>query len=175
MRVCVLCASSNEISDIYFDATEIIARELVTNNIEVVYGGGASGLMGKLANTIIDNKGKIVGIIPLFMYEKGWAHNEVSELIITNSLPERKAKYLDNIDGVIALPGGTGTLEELLEIITLKRLGQFSKPIVILNTNGYYAPLKIMLDKSVNENFMNKSDLNMWTIINNPADIMKYL
>jgi uncharacterized protein (TIGR00730 family) len=85
---------------------------------------------------------------------------------------ERKAKYLENIDGIIALPGGSGTLEELLEVITLKRLGQFSKPIIILNTNGFYDSLREMLEKSASENFIYKNDLSMWTFVDRPTDVL---
>jgi len=175
MRVCVYCGSSPEIDNVFLEATEILAKEFVKNKIEVVYGGGSIGLMGKLADTIIDNGGKIKGIIPGFMYDLGWAHEKVRELVVVETMHERKAKYLEEIDGVIALPGGTGTLEELLEVITIKRLGQFSKPIVILNTNGFYDPLKAMLRKCADENFMQRKDLAMWTFVEDPSDILNAL
>ena len=133
MRICVYCSSSAKIDKSYFKATEKLAKEFVKNNVEVVFGGGATGLMGKLADTIIENKGKIKGIMPRFMNEVEWAHKKVEDFELTDTMHERKAKFLQNIDGLVALPGGSGTLEELLEAITLKRLGQFTKPIVILN------------------------------------------
>jgi uncharacterized protein (TIGR00730 family) len=172
MRICVYCASSSKINKIYFDATERLAKNFVTEKIKVVFGGGANGLMGKLADTIIENGGKIKGIMPKFMNEVEWAHKGLVDFELTETLHERKAKFLQNIDGVVTLPGGSGTLEELLETITLKRLGLFTKPIVILNTEGYFNPLKQMLEKSVDENFMHKKHLDMWTFVDEPEEVI---
>lgn len=173
MRICVYCASSARIPEKYFKATEKLAFEFVKYGIEIVYGGGATGLMGKLADIIIENGGKIKGIMPKFMNEIEWAHKKLEDLELTDTMHERKAKFLENIDGVVALPGGTGTLEELLEAITLKRLGQFTKPIIILNTDGYYNPLKQMLERSVSENFMFEKHLEMWTFVNEPEEVLE--
>jgi uncharacterized protein (TIGR00730 family) len=175
MRICVYCASSAKIDQAYFEATEKLAIDFVKNNIDVVYGGGASGLMGKLADTIIEHGGNIKGIMPKFMNEVEWAHKKVVDLEFTETMHERKAKFLVDIDGLVTLPGGSGTLEELLEAITLKRLGLFTKPIVILNTNGYYYPLKLMLEKSVEENFMITRHLEMWTFVDHPEDVIPAL
>lgn len=153
-RICVYCASSAKIDRVFFQATEKLAQLIVNENIEVVYGGGATGLKGQLADTIIENGGKIKGVMPLFMKDIEWAHKGVTNFEFTETMQERKSKYLEDIDGLVALPGGSGTLEELLEAITLKRLGLFTKPIVILNTNDYYGPLKDILKKCVSENFM---------------------
>jgi uncharacterized protein (TIGR00730 family) len=175
MRICVYCASSAKIDQAYFDATEKLALEFVRSDIEIVYGGGATGLMGRLADTIIDNGGKIKGIMPKFMNEVEWAHKKVADFEFTDTMHERKAKFLIDIDGLVTLPGGTGTLEELLETITLKRLGLFAKPIVILNTNGYYDPLKQMLEKCVAEYFMMEKHLQMWTFVNQPEEVIPAL
>ncbi|HEX5669483.1 MAG TPA: TIGR00730 family Rossman fold protein [Chitinophagaceae bacterium] len=175
MRICVYCASSAKIDQAYFNATEKLALEFIRSDIEIVYGGGATGLMGKLADTIIDNGGKIKGIMPKFMNEVEWAHKKLADLEFTDTMHERKAKFLIDIDGVVTLPGGTGTLEELLETITLKRLGLFAKPIVILNTNGYYDPLKQMLEKCVAEYFMMEKHLQMWTFVNQPEEVVPAL
>lgn len=175
MKICVFCASSAKIDKSYFKATEALARLFVNENIEVVFGGGAVGLMGKLADTIIQNGGKLKGIMPKFMNEVEWAHKGVSDFELTDTFHERKAKLLSGIDGLVALPGGSGTLEELLEAITLKRLGQFTKPIVILNTSGFYIPLKQMLEKCVSENFMHEKHLNMWTFVNEPEEVIPAL
>ena len=173
MRICVYCSSSAKIDKSYFKATERLAKEFVKNNVEVVFGGGATGLMGKLADTIIENNGKIKGIMPRFMNEVEWAHKKVEDFELTDTMHERKAKFLRDIDGLVALPGGSGTLEELLEAITLKRLGQFTKPIVILNTNGYYEPLKQMLEKCVNEKFMHKKHLEIWSFVEEPEEVLE--
>jgi hypothetical protein len=172
MKICVYCASSAKVDKSYFDATERLAKELVRANIEVVYGGGAIGLMGKLADTVIEQGGKIKGIMPKFMNEVEWAHKKVVDFEFTDTMHERKAKFLEDIDGLVTLPGGSGTLEELLEAITLKRLGQFTKPIIILNTNGFYDPLRQMLEKCVSENFMNEKHLQMWTFVDEPEDVI---
>ncbi|MFZ1704498.1 MAG: TIGR00730 family Rossman fold protein [Saprospiraceae bacterium] len=172
MRVCVYCASSSKIDEIYFRETEKLAGLLVENNIDVVYGGGAYGLMGKLADVILEKGGKIKGIMPKFMNEIEWAHKSVTDFEFTDTMHERKAKFLEEIDGIIALPGGSGTLEELLEAITLKRLGLFTKPIAILNTNGYYNLLREMLIKCVDEKFMDPRHLDMWTFVDHPHEVV---
>jgi len=171
-KICIYCASSAKVNKIYFDATERLGKELVKSGIEIVFGGGGTGLMGKLADTVIENGGKIKGIMPKFMNEVEWGHKKVTDFEFTDTMHERKSKFLENIDGLVALPGGSGTLEELLEAITLKRLGLFTKPIMILNTNGFYNPLKEMLEKCVSENFMNEKHLKMWTFVDKAEDVI---
>ncbi len=175
MKVCVYCASSAKIDPKYFKATEDLAKDLVKNQVNVVFGGGSSGLMGKLADTVLGEGGKIQGIMPQFMNEVEWAHRGVSDFIFTETMHERKAKFLEGIDGLITLPGGSGTLEELLEAITLKRLGQFTKPIVILNLDGFYDPLKAMLERCVEEHFMAEKHLEMWSFVEHPSEVMDAL
>jgi uncharacterized protein (TIGR00730 family) len=172
MRVCVYCASSPKIDAAYFEATRRLAIAFVENGVEVVFGGGATGLMGQLADTVLEKGGKIKGIMPQFMNEVEWAHRGVSDFEFTKSMHERKARFLEGIDAVVALPGGTGTFEELLEAITLKRLGQFTKPIIIVNTNDYYAPLRQMLEKAVAQNFMHKKHLRMWTFVDEAEEVL---
>jgi uncharacterized protein (TIGR00730 family) len=172
MRICIYCASSAKIDEIYFEATERLAKILVNSGVQVIYGGGGHGLMGKLADTVLAQGGQIKGIMPQFMNEVEWAHKKVTDFEFTNTMHERKAKFLENIDALIALPGGTGTLEELLEAITLKRLGQFTKPIIILNTNGYYDPLIQMLERCVEEKFLRPIHAEMWTFVHQPEEVM---
>ena len=172
MRICVYCASSAKIDEIYFEATERLAKILVNSKVQVIYGGGGHGLMGKLADTVLAQGGQIKGIMPQFMNEVEWAHKSVTDFEFTKTMHERKAKFLENIDALITLPGGTGTLEELLEAITLKRLGQFTKPIIILNTNGYYDPLIQMLERCVEEKFLRPIHAEMWTFVHQPEEVM---
>jgi uncharacterized protein (TIGR00730 family) len=172
MRICIYCASSSKIDEVYFDATERLAKILVNSKVQVIYGGGGHGLMGKLADTVLAQGGQIKGIMPQFMNEVEWAHKSVTDIEFTKTMHERKAKFLENIDALIALPGGTGTLEELLEAITLKRLGQFTKPIIILNTNGYYDPLIQMLERCVEEKFLRPIHAEMWTFVHQPEEVM---
>ena len=174
-RITVYCASSANIKKVYFDAAEKLGALLVKNNCEIIFGGGSSGLMGKLADAVLDNDGKITGIMPHFMNEVEWGHKNVTEFIYTDTMAERKNKLIENSDGVIALPGGCGTLEELLEVITLKRLGLFSKPIIILNTANYYDPLKQMLEHSIEENFMQTQHLDMWQFVDEPEQVIENL
>lgn len=172
MKICVYCASSSKIDKSYFRETEKLAKEFVANNIEVVYGGGANGLMGQLADTILEHGGKIKGIMPKFMKEVEWAHKRVTDFEFTETMHDRKAKFLEDIDGLVALPGGSGTLEELLEAITLKRLGLFTKPIVILNTNGFYNPLKEMLERCISQNFMDEKHMEMWAFVSESEQVI---
>jgi uncharacterized protein (TIGR00730 family) len=174
-RLTVYCASSPKIHSDFFEDTKIFGEEIVKNNIEVYFGGGSKGLMGTLADTILENGGKIKGIMPHFMNEVEWGHKKVDNFEYTHTMAERKAKLIEDVDGVVTLAGGCGTLEELMEVITLKRLGLFTKPIVILNTRNYYAPLKQMLEKCVEENFMNEIHESMWTFVNDPKDIIPAL
>ena len=171
-QVCVYCASSANIDKSYLDATELLARELVKHNITVVFGGGGVGLMGKLADSVLHLGGKIIGIMPQFMKEVEWAHKGVQEFHFVGDMHARKKKFLDGTDALITLPGGCGTLEELLEAITLKRLGLFDKPIIIININRYYDPLIEMLEKCIVENFMAEKHRQMWTVIQDASQII---
>jgi len=172
MKICVYCSSSSKIDKIYFEATEKLAKEFIKENVQVVYGGGGNGLMGHLADTIIDNGGNIKGISPKFMQDIEWTHKRLTDLEIVTTMHERKTKFLEDIDAVVALPGGCGTLDELIEAITWKRLGIFTKPIVIINTNGYYDPLIKMLERCVTQNFMDKRHLEMWSIVENSDQVL---
>lgn len=171
-RVCVYCASSDKVDKVYFDATAALATELVRNNIQVVYGGGATGLMGKLADEAISRGGHVIGIMPNFMNDVEWAHKHVPEFHFVGDMAERKKKFLEMSDALVALPGGCGTLEELFEAITLKRLGLFTKPIIILNINGFYDHLVALLERCIDEKFMSEKHRDMWTILTDPHQIM---
>jgi uncharacterized protein (TIGR00730 family) len=173
--ICVYCAASTKIDPRYFEATERLARLLADRDIEVVYGGGPMGLMGQLADTMIENGGRIRGIMPRFMAERGWTHLGVTDMEVTETMHERKAKYLEGVDGLVALPGGCGTLDELLEAIAWKKLGLFVAPIVILNTADFYRPLKEMLQKCVSEGFMLARHLDMWTFVDEPEQVLAAL
>ena len=170
--VTVYCASSTIIDEVYFEAAERLAEELVRENIRVVFGGGANGLMGKIADTVIDRGGMITGIMPNFMKNVEWDHKKVTDFYFVEDLHERKKKLIENADAIIALPGGCGTLEELLEVITLKRLGQYTKPIIVLNTMGFYNHLNEMLEKCISENFMSQKHREMWSFVDSPEEVI---
>jgi len=161
-QVTIFCASSNKVSANFYAATEALAKILARNDIGVVYGGGKEGLMGRLAETIRKENGQIKGVLPEFMRSLNWHNPDISELIWTKHMAERKQILIEQTDAVICLPGGYGTLDELLEVISLKQLGQFLKPIVILNTDGYFDPLLQMFNKMHDENFIREMHLEIW-------------
>lgn len=170
--ICVYCASSTQIQEAYFDAANRLGKIFAESGITLVYGGGATGLMGKVADSLLESGGKVIGVIPRFMCEEKWEHTGVTDLIVTESMHERKEKMAMMADAAVALPGGCGTMEELLEVITWKQLGIFTKPIVILNTNGYYDSLIDMLHQAVEENFMRDIHKDIWTVVNLPEEII---
>ncbi len=172
-RVSVFCASSHKVDKIYFDVAERLAKVLVNNNITTIYGGGAVGLMGKLADTVMAENGEIVGIIPQFMMDVEWGHQGITNLILVDDMHERKKKLIENVDAIVILPGGSGTLEEAMEVITLKRLGKFTKPVIFINTDGFYDSLFMLFDKMIEEKFMRKEHRNIWTSINQPEDVIQ--
>jgi uncharacterized protein (TIGR00730 family) len=172
MQVCVYCASSGQIHPEYFEATAKLAKDFAINGVSVVFGGGSSGLMGQLADSIIENGGTIKGIMPEFMNEVEWGHRGVSDFVYTQTMHERKSKFLEGTDALVALPGGTGTYEELFEAITLKKLGQFTKPIIILNTRGYYEPFRQLMEHAVREKFMSEDHHEIWQIVDEPEAVL---
>lgn len=171
-KVCIFCASSQKTPIEYCKAAEGIATILATNNIAIVYGGGAVGLMGCVADAAIKAKGEIHGVIPKFMHDRNWGNPNVTSMQIVESMQERKYKMIEGVDAVIALPGGFGTLEELAEIITQKQLGLFTKPIIILNTNGFYNPLLQLFERMITDNFIREKHLEIWHTISHPDQII---
>lgn len=175
-RVAVYAASSSQVSSEYIDAAAELGRTLAAEGIEIVYGAGKVGLMGALADAALDAGGKITGVIPQFMVDNGWCREKLTNLIVTPDMHTRKEKIVSLADATIALPGGVGTLEELMEIITWKQLGLYADPIVILNTRGYFNPLKEMLERAVEEKFMREIHRNLWSIADTPrqaADLIR--
>ena len=171
-KVCVFCASSRKVDQKYFNIAERVAHILVDNNITTVYGGGAVGLMGRLADTAMEKDGEVIGIIPSFMIDVEWGHKNITELVLVEDMHERKKKLIEDVDAVVILPGGSGTLEEALEVITLKRLGKFTKPVIFINTDGFYDSLFQLFDKMIEERFMRKEHRNLWTTITEPEDLI---
>jgi uncharacterized protein (TIGR00730 family) len=170
--VTIFCASSRKSSEKYVKATLQLADILVENNVGVIYGGGALGLMGCLADRILEKRGKIKGVIPEFMVKVEWAHRGVKEMVIVKDMHQRKKLLIKNTDAVIALPGGTGTLEELMEVLTLKRLGKFFKPIILINTDGFYDKLIGFFETMVTENFIRPEHLDAYRIVNQPSQVL---
>ena len=172
-RVCVYCASSRQADSEYFDAANRLGQILAQHHITIVYGGGSVGSMGKLANAALSADGKVIGVIPRFMHALEWSHKGLTELIVVNDLHERKRVMIDGVDAAIALPGGCGTLEELMEAITWKRLGIFTKPIIIVNVNHFFDPLIKFFNDMIREKFMDKRHQDMWTVVDTPGEVLK--
>jgi uncharacterized protein (TIGR00730 family) len=175
MRVCIFASSSSRISNDYAEAASELGILLARAGTEVVFGGGGIGLMGKLADTIIENNGTITGVIPSFMKDQGWNHSDVNEMIITDDMGERKKQMFAMSDAIVALPGGVGTLEELTEAITLKQLGLFRGPIIILNTLNFYKSLIDFFDHMVAEHFLRYEHKSIWEVAATPVEVMTLL
>ena len=159
-RITIYCASSRKVPEKYFLHTREIAKLLAQSNHHIVYGGGAVGLMGTLADTVIEHNGKITGIMPSFMKDVEWNHPKVDDMIFTKTMGERKEMLLHDADVALSLPGGCGTYEEFMEAITLKRLGQIATDIVFYNQDGFYEPIKQLFARAVEENFMTAEHMN---------------
>ena len=174
-NVCVYSASSTKIAPVYFAVAEELGHLLASKGINLINGAGSIGLMAATSNAALASGGTVTGIIPQFMVEQGWHHTGLTQLIETETMHERKRLMADMSDGVIALPGGCGTLEELLEIITWKQLGLYLKPIVVLNVDGYFNPLLEMLQKAIDENFMRPEHGNIWVVAETPEEAVQLL
>jgi uncharacterized protein (TIGR00730 family) len=175
MRICVFASSSSRISSEYASAASELGLLLAQARIDVVYGGGGLGLMGRLADAVIANGGRITGVIPSFMKDEGWDHSAVSEMIITSDMGERKKRMFEMADAVVALPGGVGTLEELTEAMTLKQLGIYKGPIIILNTLNFYKSLIDFLGHMISGQFLRYEHKGMWEIADTPGEVMVHL
>ncbi|HET9742520.1 MAG TPA: TIGR00730 family Rossman fold protein [Terriglobales bacterium] len=171
-RICVYCASSQHCHPDYLQAAHQLGANFARASVEVVYGGGALGLMGEVANGALANGGKVFGVIPRFMQELEWGHPRLTKLTVVEDLRERKRLMLAGTDAVVALPGGCGTLEELFETITLKRLAVYLKPIILVNTRRFFDACTQLLAHCVEERFMNPQHLEMWKIVDSPDDVL---
>lgn len=173
--VCVYSASSTKIAPAYFEAAEELGRLLAEQHIRLINGAGSIGLMRSVADAVLTAGGEVTGVIPRFMVEQGWQHTGLTRLIEVESMHERKQLMANLSDAVIALPGGCGTLEELLEIITWKQLGLYLNPIVILNTCGFFDPLLSMLERAIDENFMRRQHGDIWHMARSPEEAIKLI
>ena len=174
-NVCVYSASSTKIAPVYFAAAKELGRLLAMHGINLINGAGSLGLMAATSDAVLEAGGTVTGIIPRFMVEQGWQHEGLTQLVKTETMHERKQLMAEMSDGVIALPGGCGTMEELLEIITWKQLGLYFKPIVILNINGFFTPLLEMLQRAIDENFMREEHGSIWQVAQNAEEAVELL
>ncbi len=168
--VTVYGASSPRINKVYLDAAREVGSLLARAGVELVCGGGRTGVMGAAIEGAIEAGGVAVGVLPAFMVEKGWQHPQLTRMEITPDMHSRKELMARVARGVIAMPGGVGTLEELLEIITWHQLGLYNGNVVILNIDGYYDPLLLMLKRSIECHFMNPDHATLWHVAATPAE-----
>lgn len=174
-RVCVYCSSSNTLDDKYYDDAKNLGELLALSNFNIVYGGSSLGLMYEIAKAAKYNGAKVYGVMPKKLHKFGVSSDECDEFILTNDMRDRKAKLDELSNSVIALAGGFGTLEEVSEMIVQKQLGYNNKPIVFLNTNGFYDNLLKFFKDIIDGSFANKSAKELYFVANTPEEVVKYL
>lgn len=172
MRICVYCASSAQCDPIYHREAFRLGVLLAEAGCTTVYGGGGIGSMGALADGALSKQGQVIGIIPRFMTEVEWQHPGVARLDIVEDMRERKHRLLTGSDAVVALPGGCGTLEEVFEAITLKRLGIYLQPIIFVNTKGFYDGLREFMQHTVRERMLGDAHAAMWQFVDAVEDVL---
>ena len=173
LSICVFCGSSMGRNSSYKGAAVKLGQLMAEKNLNLVYGGGNIGLMGEIAQSVIKNGGRAIGVIPQFLVEKELVFDELSEVHVVESMHERKAKMAEMADAFIAMPGGFGTLEETVEVLTWAQLGLHRKPIGLLNINGYYDSLNEFFDHMVAEGFLMREYKDMLLINENPAAMLE--
>ncbi len=175
ITVCVFCSSSNHISDIYKDTALKLGGEIFKRDIDLVYGGGNNGLMGVLSEKVHESGGKITGVIPRKLNEMGFGYIKADEMIVTEDMRIRKTIMEERADGFIGLAGGFGTLDEILEIITLKQLEIHDKPIVLLNTGNFFSGLLEQFEKSYTEKFVGEEYRGLYHTTASVNDALDYI
>lgn len=175
-RICVFCGSSKGFQPVYAETARALGTVLASQGVGLVYGGGNVGLMGIVADAVMERGGTVIGVIPEALVNRELAHRDVTELVVVRSMHERKARMAELSDGFIALPGGYGTFEEFCEIITWAQLGMHRKPCAILNVQRYYDPLLTLFDRAVAEGFVYPSNRRLVIQETDPVrllDLMK--
>ena len=171
----MFCASSANIDSRFLAAAREVGALLARDGWRCVNGGGAVGLMGAVTDGALDAEGEVTGVIPKFMVDNGWCYDRLEDVIITADMHQRKQMMSEMADAVIALPGGVGTLEELLETLTWRQLGLVKVPVIILNTLGYYDGLLAMLGHAIDEGFMKPSHAQLWQVATTPDEALALL
>ena len=170
--IAVYCASSNKVRASFIAAAERLGELMATKGKRLVYGDGGIGLMAAVARGALNAGGEVVGVIPQFMVDQGWNNPNSTKTIVTQTMHERKSTICEISDAMVALPGGIGTFEELLECLTWKQLGLHHNPVVILNTDGYYDKLLACIDQMVEEQMMRPIHKDMYVVVSEPEDVM---
>jgi uncharacterized protein (TIGR00730 family) len=173
--LCVLCGSREGTAPAYRNAAKDLGACIAQRGIRLIYGGGAIGLMGVLADSVITRGGIVVGVIPDFLMKWEVGHLSLSDLVVTRSMHDRKTRMFEMADGFVVLPGGLGTLDETFEIITWKQLRLHDKPIVVLDVGGYWAALTMLIDQIVASGFASPAVTGLFSIVETPDDVFKTL
>jgi len=171
--VTVFASSSAALKPVYYDAARLLGEYLALAGKSIIYGAGGGGLMGALADGALSKNGEVHGVVPGFLQNLELTHRGLTSLKVVGDMRERKHLMLQDSDAVVTLPGGSGTYEELFEALTMKRLGQWLGPIVVVNTDGFYNGLMEFLKHSVDERFMGRSHLKMWTVVDDPEQVLE--
>jgi uncharacterized protein (TIGR00730 family) len=171
-RVTVYASSSNALAPEYYDAAARLGTVLGRASLEIVYGGGGVGLMRAMADSALAEGAHVHGVIPHFLNTVEHGHKSLSRLEVVSDMRERKQRMIADSHAVVSLPGGSGTFEEVFEVLTLKRLGLFLGPVVLVNTRRYFDRFVDFLQHSVNEHFMSEKHLQMWSLVDEPEDVL---
>lgn len=173
--ICVFCGANFNGDPILLNAVQQLADVFVEKNITLVFGGGRVGVMGLIADAVLERGGTAIGVIPEFLMNKEVGHTGLTELIITENMHQRKQKMADLSDGVITLPGGFGTLEEFFEVLTWLQLGLHNNPIGLLNVDSFYNPLLLQMDMMVEKNFLKPLNRDLVISDANPGNLVKLM
>ena len=171
-QIAVFCGSSIGFRSVYAQDAQKVGEYFAKNNIGLVYGGGKIGMMGVLADSIMENNGKVIGVIPGLLRHEEVAHTNITKMIVTKKMSKRKVKISKMVDGYIALAGGFGTLAAIFEALTLGQLGIENKPVGLLNTNGFFTPTLNQLDLMVKEGFLKEENRNMLMVSDRIEDLI---
>jgi hypothetical protein len=173
--LCVYCGSSDLVDHAYLDAAAEMGTVLAERSITLIYGGGSTGLMGRLADAVLQHGGQAIGVIPVMFETPELQHTGLTELQVVGSMHERKARMVELADGFVALPGGFGTFDELFEILTWSQIGIHTKPIGVLNVNAYFAPLLSLIDHAKSERFIYLEHSGLLVDETSPAKLLDRL
>lgn len=169
----VYCASSTLLDTIYVEQAAELGKLMAEHHIRLVYGGGMNGLMGAVADAVMSHQGYSIGVIPRFMVENGWLRPGLSQVIEVDTMSERKQVMAQRSDAAFVLPGSVGTFDEMMDILSLKKLGLYLNPVIVLNTNGFYNPLKELLRRSISERFMSDAYADICLFADTPAQAVR--
>lgn len=173
--ICVYCASSDNVDQVYLDGAYQMGKLLAQRGLDLVYGGGSTGLMGKVANGALENGGDVIGIIPEVLHDQELAHKSLTRMEVVPDIHIRKARMIELSDGFLVLPGGFGTMEEFFEVLTWSQIGIHDKPIGLLNMNGYYDSLIKFIEEINNKGFIYEDPKSLFVYSSDPEDMLQKL